>query len=262
MSMNQNAPAKHAKSSGYLHLQSPEGLDYQLEIADLGVRAHAFILDWHIRLLLALSWLLVIGYGFKSFIKIQDLFSQDRYSWSGLLLLISTACIYFLYPVVMEIALCGRTPGKRMAGVRLVTLDGRTPGIGAILLRNLFRIIDSLPLFYLVGILTVTMTRHRVRIGDLAAGLVLVYDKTVEQKQLHRMTDLAMHSWMKPEDQALLLDLLDRWPELSSENRVRLGERFLQRIGKGDLALSPDDKPDQSLKSALQQLLVQSGEAS
>ena len=46
----------------------------------------------------------------------------------------------------------GRTPGKRMAGVRIVARDGGAPSVGALLVRNVFRLIDSLPLLYGVGL--------------------------------------------------------------------------------------------------------------
>jgi uncharacterized membrane protein SpoIIM required for sporulation len=70
----------------------------------------------------------------------------------------------------------GQTPGKRLACVRIVALDGATPTVGALLVRNLFRVIDSLPVMYGVGLLTSMVRDDHVRIGDLAAGTLLIYD--------------------------------------------------------------------------------------
>jgi len=66
---------------------------------------------------------------------------------------------------VVELALRGSTPGKRMAGVRIVARDGGAPSVGALLTRNVFRLVDSLPLFYGVGLITVVLTREHLRIG-------------------------------------------------------------------------------------------------
>ncbi len=86
------------------------------------------------------------------------------------------AGIYFLYHVVLEIVMHGRTPGKRMAGVRLVTRNGSAPTVAAYLVRNVFRLVDSFPLFYGVGLVASMITRDDVRVGDLAAGTLLVYE--------------------------------------------------------------------------------------
>src|ERR687898_887618 len=66
--------------------------------------------------------------------------------------------------------------GSCIAGVRLVTHSGGTPLIGAYLIRNVFRLIDSFPVFYGLGLILTMLTRNHVRVGDLAAGTLLVYD--------------------------------------------------------------------------------------
>src|SRR6202008_2402288 len=87
------------------------------------------------------------------------------------------AATYFLYHIGLEIAMHGRTPGKRMAGVHIVARDGGSPSIGALLTRNVFRLVDSLPLFYGVGLIATLVTRDHVRIGDMAAGTLLAYER-------------------------------------------------------------------------------------
>ena len=62
------------------------------------------------------------------------------------------AAIYFLYHLVLEMAMHGRTPGKRMAGMHIVARDGSSPSIGALLTRNVFRLVDCFPLVYGVGL--------------------------------------------------------------------------------------------------------------
>lgn len=244
------------KTADYLEIQTAEGLDYRLEIAGMGARSHAFIIDWHIRILLAITWFALIGLIFFKWAELLHFFSPKQFSATSLVLLISAALIYFLYHPVLEIFMAGRTPGKRMAGVRLVNLNGHSPSIAAILIRNLFRLIDCLPGFYFVGLVSVAITRRHVRIGDLAAGLVLVYDESIKPKTMRQITDLAMNSNLSSDDQALLLDLLTRWKELSSERRIHLAEQFLKRIGMDLPTPERKNKLEASLKKALVSLLT------
>src|SRR6185437_10103775 len=104
-----------------------------------------------------------------------------------LALMIGAGLTYFLYHPVLEVTMRGRTPGKRMAGVRIVTAEGDMAGIGALMMRNLFRLIDSLPMFYLVGLVCCFVTQQRVRFGDIAAGTVLVLDETASTRSLSRL---------------------------------------------------------------------------
>lgn len=240
----------------HLQVQSPEGLDYQLDIAGMGARSHAFVIDWHIRVLLALTWFCAIGFGLFSLKELRALIYDFSATAPVLLLLVPTAGIYFFYHPLLEWLMAGRTPGKRMAGVRLVDRHGHTPGLGAILLRNVFRLIDGLPGFYLLGLVSVALTRHHVRIGDLAAGLVLVYDNTVKPKNLRQITGLSLSSTLSAEDQSLLVDLLARWQELPSDTRTRFARLFLARIGQPAPELVGDGKSDAVLKQALEKLLA------
>ncbi|ESS70672.1 hypothetical protein MGMO_120c00590 [Methyloglobulus morosus KoM1] len=253
--MNNANPSQVSTKEDFLLVQSLEGMDYRMEIAGMGARSHAFIIDWHIRLLLAITWILAVGFALYSKEEIRTLFKHEHLTTPQMVLLIPAGMIYFFYHIVLELVMVGRTPGKGMAGVRLVTLQGRSPTIGAILLRNVFRLVDSLPGLYFIGLLSVALTRNQVRIGDLASGLLLVYDNTVKPKTFRQITNLAIHSNLNPEDQELLLDLLNRWRELSKETRSRLAQQFLCRIGKPFEIQGPTKKTDQALKAALENLL-------
>lgn len=140
----------------------------QQERAGIGSRAYAFLIDWHIRLLVALAWFVgaIVLYGNDLAVIVEH--------WRGSLL--PPALIYFLYHPVIELALRGDTPGKRMAGLRTVLRDGSTPGPGALLARNLLRVVDALPLCYALGLAVMLCTREQLRIGDLVAGTIVVYD--------------------------------------------------------------------------------------
>jgi uncharacterized RDD family membrane protein YckC len=84
--------------------------------------------------------------------------------WLGLVL---------LYYFATEAA-WGATPGKLALGLRVAKADGSRAGAGAIAARTLLRLLDGLPFLYLVGFVAILVTPARQRLGDLAAGTVVV----------------------------------------------------------------------------------------
>ncbi|MDQ3091596.1 MAG: RDD family protein [Actinomycetota bacterium] len=78
------------------------------------------------------------------------------------------AAIVLVYFFVGEAA-AGRTPGKQLVGLRVVRTDGTPAGPGPILVRTLLRIVDQLPVLYLVGFIVMLVTGRQQRLGDLAA---------------------------------------------------------------------------------------------
>jgi uncharacterized RDD family membrane protein YckC len=210
-----------------LNIRGVTGVDITLRIAGPGTRAYAFIIDWHIRVLVALAWVLaglliglIVGPKFKTTIF-------------PLLFVLPALLIYFFYHPVLELLMRGRTPGKRKAGARIVTLEGATPGAGALLMRNLFRLIDSLPVLYLVGLVCCMFTAQRVRIGDLAAGTVLILDEPKATRSLALVGMLAQNSRLEPDAAALVQDLVDRWAELKEGRRESLARELLARLDAG-----------------------------
>ena len=214
-----------------ISLQSGDVLDLKLEIAGTGARSHAFVIDWHIRLIIAVVWIflagwLLIGFGAN---WLQDV-EKEQHRWVLGAVFLPATLIYLFYHPVLEIALRGRTPGKSMAGIRIATETGQTPGVGALLIRNIFRIVDSLPSFYLLGLVMTMITKHSVRIGDIAAGTVLVYEERVKTKALVEATGLALTSNLSPGNQTLLLDILERWKEMEPAKRTAIAVKFLRSI--------------------------------
>src|SRR5690606_2939401 len=129
-------------------------------------------IDWHLRALLALGWVVAAVLLYRRPGSPLPTDGTAAYLIVGA----PAALLYSLYHPVLEIAMRGRTPGKRIAGVRIVRGDGGVPSAVQLLVRNLFRLIDSLPFMYCVGLAATMLTRQSVRIGDIAAGTLLVYD--------------------------------------------------------------------------------------
>jgi uncharacterized RDD family membrane protein YckC len=204
------------------------GVEITLDVAGVGSRAFAFIIDWHIRLLMALAWLLIAS------LFLRGVSSSPR--TLGNLLAIPALAIYFLYHPVLEI-FTRATPGKRMAGVRMVTRQGSTPSVGALLVRNLFRLVDSLPTLYLVGLLACLLSEQRVRVGDMAAGTLLVLSDPETERSLRTLSAQLSKTRLPPNVLELANDLLHRWPWLDSRQRDKIARLLLARA---DASLSSE----------------------
>ncbi|MGC1459532.1 MAG: RDD family protein [Steroidobacteraceae bacterium] len=209
-----------------LIVTSATGVDVELAIAGPGSRSHAFIIDWHIRLLLALAW-----FAIAAFVQTGVVYLSAKSPGTvAAITLLPAMAIYFLYHPLVELVMRGRTPGKRMAGVRIVNRLGGTPSTLALLIRNGFRLIDSLPLFYGIGLCTTFFSVQRVRLGDLAAGTLLVHDGDTEVKALAQLGSLFLNSSLDAGTVALGNDLLLRWHDLQPSRRQELARHLLRRI--------------------------------
>jgi uncharacterized RDD family membrane protein YckC len=145
-------------------VETPEGIVLSLQPAGLVARTMAFLLDLLIRLGIDLGLLLLLG------------------AWGGLgrgLILIGVFSVEWLYPIVFELSRWGATPGKRALGLRVVMDTGLPITPAASFTRNLLRVADFLPLAYAFGIVTMLLNRECKRLGDLAAGTLVVHARPV-----------------------------------------------------------------------------------
>src|ERR1700758_2718480 len=205
-----------------LSVGSVTGIDVSLPVAGPGARAYAFLVDWHIRVIVALAWFVLGALLYNRTLSLAPPLAIDA-RWSAGVLAPALA-IYFLYHYVLELAMRGSTPGKRMAGVRLVARDGGAPSAGACLPRKVFRLIDSLPLCYAVGLISVVMTRDHLRIGDMAAGTLLVFERA-EARLPASVSGAPGTGRLDAAGAEIVAELLERWSTLSADARVRLARQ-------------------------------------
>jgi uncharacterized RDD family membrane protein YckC len=226
-----------------LVIDSVTGVELTLPVAGPGARSYAFIIDWLIRAILFIAW-----YG------VAALIYNRRWSFSAplnpdakwfVLVVTPAAVMYFLYHFVLEVVMRGRTPGKRMAGIHIIARDGNPPGPGALLTRNVFRLVDSLPLLYGVGLIATLVTRDHVRVGDMAAGTLLAYERSeVQLPDLTGSTTLAANI-------ETVHELLQRWYSLSVDSRHGLALALLSQHG---VFVPPESRTDAALRSRLAEL--------
>lgn len=231
-----------------LVVDSATGVDVSLPVAGPGARSFAFIVDWHIRIVLFLAYYVVATLIYNGAWSLQPPVDADA-SWFGLIVL-PGAAIYLLYHPVLEIVMRGRTPGKRVAGVRIVTRSGAVPAVPAHLIRNVFRLVDGFPpIFYGVGLVMTVVTKDHVRIGDLAAGTLLVYDRA-DESVLEHVSASALGARFDATTAEVVNELLGRWTSLDAEVRMRLARSLLAKLESNDTSALDDA----ALHARLQQL--------
>lgn len=150
----------------YRAIETPEGVELRLRVAGPPARALAWLIDVTLRL---------FGYGMLSL----PLLVLGRVG-AGLFFLVLFVGEWF-YPVLFEVYAGGATPGKKLVGLAVVHDDGTPVAWSGALLRNLLRFADFLPVAYGFGLATMLVHPQFKRLGDLAAGTVVVHEERSER---------------------------------------------------------------------------------
>jgi uncharacterized membrane protein SpoIIM required for sporulation/uncharacterized RDD family membrane protein YckC len=155
-----------------LQVETPEHVTLDLEIAGVGSRALAALIDM----------LVLVGSALGVFIVLAIVagFGVTIGSIGGALLLLGGFAVWTGYFILFEGLRQGQTPGKRMVGIRVVSDTGNAVSLSAAAARNLLRIADFLPPPYLIGTLLVALHPRGKRLGDMVAGTVVARDRPSE----------------------------------------------------------------------------------
>jgi uncharacterized RDD family membrane protein YckC len=148
----------------------PERVALRHRLGGIGARALAYLVDSLVRALFLL--------GLFALAQIGSLLSPATWGLSAEGVLVFLAVGFFLvnwaYFVSFETAWGGQTPGKRAMGLRVESLDGLRPRFWQAAVRNLLRVVDVFPWGYGLGLAAVFLSRRGQRLGDTAAGTVVV----------------------------------------------------------------------------------------
>jgi len=159
----------------FLQIDTPENVVFGYEVAGIGSRFMAAMVDHAIIIVMQLIVVLIIymivaGVGDASYL-------DNLSAWViGALGLISFALLWG-YFILFETLWSGQTPGKRLVKLRVIRVDGTPTTLVEALVRNLVRLIDFLPVTYGIGIITMFIDSQSRRLGDLAAGTLVVFDR-------------------------------------------------------------------------------------
>jgi uncharacterized RDD family membrane protein YckC len=205
-----------------LEIRTPEGVPFTIPLAGAGARMVALILD-----LLAIVAIVTAGLSvFRAFERLAP-------DVMGGVMTLAYFGVSTAYGIVMEIWWNGQTLGKRLLGLRVMDRAARPARPTQMVIRNLLRPVDSLPALYLLGAASCWLTRHRQRLGDLAAGTVVVrtgisvrgdWSQLGREKynslREHPALAARLRQRTAPELAGLALDAVLRREELTPEARV------------------------------------------
>jgi uncharacterized RDD family membrane protein YckC len=202
-------PPDHELLTGRLALTTPEGIRLHLTPAGPMPRAFAWLIDFVLWLVLVL----LMSYALAGNKLGQGLLT---------LLLFVT---YWGYPILCEVYGHGQTLGKRWLGLRVVRHDGLPVGWRESSLRNLLLAADFLPVFYASGLVCMMLDPQFRRIGDLAAGTLVVYVEQAQVRQrVPQVAPLALPWPLTPAQQRTLADLFEREQGLPPSRLAELGD--------------------------------------
>lgn len=163
-----------------LVVNTPESVDLTLELAGLGSRFLAVALDTLIQVGVLL--LLYTAGQMTGWFDNAALAEAADTTWGIALLLMLAWLVFYCYYMVFEIVWRGQTPGKRAVGLRVLDRSGRPASSSSLVVRNLVRLVDSLPVpvSYPAGVISFLVTRLGQRLGDLAAGTIVVRERRLK----------------------------------------------------------------------------------
>ena len=238
-------------NKSYCSIHTPEGVMFRLYPAGLARRMSAFVID-----------MLMISTVIGIVNQLAPLFSMFNLKIAFGLMVLLDFLIGLAYWLGSEWIWNGRTVGKRLFGLRVVDANGLKLMPQQIAVRNLFRTVDILPVFYAVGSLCCFCDRRVRRLGDIAAGTIVVREIKPEKPDLRSVLSgkynslreypleaARMRDKTTPEESMLLFEALRRRNHMDPEDRCRvyaeLAKHFRQKVKFPEAAL--DGMSDEKL---------------
>jgi uncharacterized RDD family membrane protein YckC len=161
--------------SDQINIDTPELVENEMPLAGIGSRFLALLIDY----LIWIAGYYLLDWLWGVFLPGLKNFSELSYQWAVALRIITFFAFNWGYFTLFEAFWNGRTPGKRLVHIHVIQRSGRAIGLFESMARNLVRFIDQIPFFYAVGLITMFCTRQHQRLGDLAAGTLVVRERSI-----------------------------------------------------------------------------------
>jgi uncharacterized RDD family membrane protein YckC len=206
----------------FLNIDTPENVVFGYEVVGIGSRFMAALVDTLIivvlQIVVNLTMVLLAG-------NLLDVSAGE--AWVTAVFGLISFILLWGYYIFFVMLWNGQSPGKRWLGLRVLKTDGTPITLTESIVRNLVRLVDFLPLFYGVGVVAMFINDQARRLGDLAAGTLVVRDQ--EQLTLESLTETPrMQAPLRAPSQ--VETVVDSWPiELLSDADIELAESYLQR---------------------------------
>jgi len=163
-------------SPDQINIDTPELVSIEMPLAGIGSRFIALLVDY----LIWFAGLLIVVLASSVVIPAIHAFDRVSETWAEAVVIFLIFLLNWGYFTLFEAFWNGRTPGKRVARIRVIQRSGRAIGLFESMARNLIRYVDQLPFFYAVGVISMFVTKQHQRLGDLAAGTLVVRDREIE----------------------------------------------------------------------------------
>jgi len=195
-------------------ITTPENVKVTYEIAGLGSRCIAVLIDSMFIALISLVLLIL-------FIAFEALFPGTG-SWGFAVFVLLNFIITEGYFIFFEIKWKGLTPGKRNVGIRVMRDGGFGIDSQTVIIRNLMRIVDFLPACYGIGLVTIFLHPQCKRLGDIAAGSIVVRERPEEMRREPQRLSIEVQQYaiINPD-----ITLLKNVPEAE----IELAQCFMER---------------------------------
>ena len=191
-------------------VEIPGGINLEAQVVGPIPRFFAFAIDLGIRgIIIFIMSLLSIPFG--------------SFGMGGGFFLIFLFVIEWLYPVLFEVLARGQTPGKKLLKISVINDDLSPVTLGTSMVRNLLRTVDFLPLFYLAGLVTMLSNQRFQRLGDLAAGtLVISVPESSKPAAVQEIAPLAPPTPLLRTEQSSIIEFMQRTNQLSEPRQREL----------------------------------------
>ena len=221
------AAAEQRGFADQLNIETPEQVELEFAVAGIGSRFVAVLIDH----------LIQFGFFFVFGILAAVLFGSlaNRINLLGKWVLAAFIVVDFLliwgYYALFEAYWHGQTPGKHIMKLRVIKDSGRQITLFEAMSRNLVRIIDYLPALYLTGVITMLCTKRHQRLGDLAAGTIVVHERSDEQPlMIERGTSITPASHAPAYDRPITTAAAQDASGLAADAVAKLGANDLLLI--------------------------------
>jgi uncharacterized RDD family membrane protein YckC len=170
-------------STSTLQVESPEGIVFSFHLASPLCRALAFSVD--------LSLIMALAGGLGKAVQSAAVLGTD---WAAALSIIASFAISTAYGILLEWRWRGQTLGKRLLRLRVVDAQGMRLQLTQIVIRNLLRTVDMLPVLYLTGAVSILVSGKAQRLGDLAAATIVIHEPAVAAPNLEQIAPAKYNS--------------------------------------------------------------------
>jgi uncharacterized RDD family membrane protein YckC len=214
-----------------IKIETPEQIDVALEVAGIGSRYMAQAIDWAVKFV-AIFAIAIVG---VIVVALLDLQLNDRtaQAMAGALFLAAAYLLALGFDIYFEVRRDGQTPGKMVAGIRVIREGGGAIDFASASVRNLVGLADFLPFFYLLGALVMMLNAKGQRLGDMAAGTLVIRERAlappgqdVEVASRFATDEVVLTSQelsvCGPADRHLLKSFFQRYPAMDERARERL----------------------------------------